>query len=140
MSDCFTKEKRSWVMSRVRARDTTPEMVVRSLVHRLGYRFRLHRKNLPGKPDLTFPSRRKIIFVNGCFWHRCPICLPSFPKTNQEFWKLKFEKNIKRDKLKITQLKKVKWKVLVIWECEINDDLNGSIKKIKYVLGTYESN
>ena len=122
MTDVFSIEKRSWVMSRVRGRETSPEIKVRSLTHRLGYRFRLHRKNLPGKPDLVFPFRKKVIFVHGCFWHGhdCPRGKRT-PKTNTEYWIEKIRKNIERDAKNQSQLQSLGWNVLVIWECEIKN-------------------
>jgi len=109
-------------MSRVRGRETSPEIKVRSLTHRLGYRFRLHRKNLPGKPDLVFPFRKKVIFVHGCFWHGhdCPRGKRT-PKTNTEYWIEKIRKNIERDAKNQSQLQSLGWNVLVIWECEIKN-------------------
>ena len=105
-------------MGRVGARDTKPEMRVRKLVHRLGYRFRLHRRDLPGTPDLVFPGRRKVIFVHGCFWHqhRCPR--GSQPASNTEFWETKLRKNVERDRKNIAELAAAGWSVLVVWECE----------------------
>ncbi len=121
--DIWTKEKRSYVMSKIQSKDTTPEKKVRGLLHHMGYRFRLHLKNLPGKPDIVLPKYRKVIFVHGCFWHMHKNCIDGkIPRTNYEIWKTKFEKNIKRDKINIKKLKKENWKVLVLWECEIEKD------------------
>ena len=122
MVDPFTPEMRSWVMSRVRAEDTSPERVVRSLVHRLGFRYRLHRRDLPGKPDLVFSSRRKIVFVNGCFWHghRCKRG-NRMPRTNSSYWQRKLAKNIARDSLNRAKLKGLGWDMLTIWECQVRD-------------------
>lgn len=119
MPDVHTPEQRSFNMSRIRNRNTRPEMKVRSLAHRMGFRYRLHRKDLPGKPDLVFPSRRKIIFVHGCFFHmhNCRYGLVT-PKTNAEFWQKKRLSNVERDKRNITALKSAGWDVLVIWECQ----------------------
>jgi len=130
MADVFSKDKRSWIMSRVRGKDTSPEMIVRSLVHRLGYRFRLHRKDLPGKPDLTFPSRRKVIFVHGCFWHGHD-CLRGDrkPKSNVEYWRNKIRRNNQRDEVNQQRLKELGWDFLVIWECQIKDQ-----EKLKTIL------
>ncbi len=122
MIDRLTAEERSALMRRIRAKHTKPELFVRSLVHRLGYRFRLHRRDLPGKPDLVFPGRRKVILVNGCFWHYHddPNCKRArLPKSNQAFWTPKLEGNRERDKLNQAQLKALGWEVLVIWECQI---------------------
>lgn len=122
MADVFSKDKRSWIMSRVRGKDTSPEKIVRSLAHRLGYRFRLHRSDLPGKPDVAFPSRRKVIFVHGCFWHG-HNCLRGDrkPKSNVEYWRKKIERNKERDRENRKRLKKLGWVSLVIWECHIKD-------------------
>ena len=122
MTDVFSKEKRSWIMSRVRGKDTSPEIKVRSLTHRLGYRFRLHRKDLPGKPDLVFPSRKKVIFVHGCFWHGhdCPRGKRT-PKANTGYWTEKIRKNGERDVKNQAELQSLRWQVLVIWECETNN-------------------
>ncbi|MCA0015568.1 very short patch repair endonuclease [Mesorhizobium sp. B292B1B] len=106
-------------MSRVRKSDTKPEMIVRQLVHGLGYRFRLHRQDLPGTPDLTFPSRRKVIFVHGCFWHRHNCRLGGrLPTTRPEYWLPKLSRNVDRDRSVEIELLSLGWRVLVIWECE----------------------
>ena len=106
-------------MSRIRNRDTRPEKIVRSIVHGLGYRYRLHRKDLPGKPDLVFTKRRKIIFVHGCFFHMhdCPYGRV-IPKTNAEFWQAKRLSNVARDQKNLTALEDQEWTVMIIWECE----------------------
>lgn len=118
--DVFTAEKRSWIMSRVRAKDTSPELAVRSMVHRIGFRFRLHRSDLPGRPDLVFPKHRKVIFVHGCFWHGHKGCPRSkLPKTNREFWREKISRNIERDQQACSELSRMGWDVLVVWECQV---------------------
>lgn len=120
--DTLTAVERSERMSRVRSADTTPELFVRRLIHRMGFRYRLHVSGLPGKPDLVFPSRGKIIFIHGCFWHRHPgaTCkLARMPKSRLEFWKPKLEKNRERDLKSQRDLRREGWKVLVIWECGI---------------------
>ncbi len=121
MVDKLTPEERSRNMGKIRSKDTSPEMVVRKLVHRLGYRYRLHRKDLPGKPDLTFPSKKKIIFVHGCFWHQhqassCKIA--RLPKSKTDYWIPKLQRNVERDIQHRKALKKMGWDSLVIWECE----------------------
>lgn len=118
MPDVHTPEQRSFNMSRIRNRNTRPEMIVRSIVHRMGYRYSLHRKDLPGKPDLVFTSRRKIIFVHGCFFHihDCPYGRVT-PKTNAEFWQTKRLSNVERDKRNQAALEGQGWKVLTVWEC-----------------------
>jgi DNA mismatch endonuclease, patch repair protein len=117
--DTLTKEKRSWNMSRIRSKDTKPEIAVRSMLHRSGYRFRLHVKNLPGKPDIVLPKYNTVIFVNGCFWHRHQGCKYSYnPKTHVQFWRKKFKDNVVRQKAIIKKLNNLGWKVKIVWECE----------------------
>lgn len=114
--------KRSEIMRSVAGRNTGPERIVRSAAHKLGLRFRLHRKDLPGTPDLVFPKFRIALFVNGCFWHRhrgCPKA--TMPKTNIEFWKQKFDRNVERDKENYAALQALGWKVLIVWQCEARD-------------------
>jgi DNA mismatch endonuclease (patch repair protein) len=130
--DRLSKKRRSEIMSRIRSKDTAPEMAVRRLVHSLGYRYRLHSPKLPGKPDMVFTSRKKVIFVHGCFWHAHKGCPKGkLPKTNLKFWKPKLEKNQKRDKRNQRKLKVAGWKVLVIWQCKIKniDKLHRAIVK-----------
>ena len=117
--DHITAERRSWLMSRVHPKDTTPELVVRRELHAAGFRFRLHRKDLPGKPDVVLVSRKVAIFVHGCFWHRHAGCSKaSVPKSNIEFWRAKFERNVKRDLDQERLLRDRGWRVLTIWECQ----------------------
>ena len=119
MVDVFTPEKRSWIMGCVRGRDTKPEVLVRSLVHRMGYRFRLHRRDLPGSPDIVLPRHSKVIFVHGCFWHGHEYCKRSKrPSTRVDFWIPKLDKTIQRDKSIQRDLLSAGWQVLVVWECE----------------------
>jgi len=114
-------EKRSRNMSAIKSKNTKPEIAVRKLLHSMGYRFRLHRKDLPGSPDIVLPKYKTVIFVHGCFWHRHENCkYASNPKTRKEFWENKFKANVKRDKNNFKELKNLNWKVLVIWECELN--------------------
>lgn len=118
--DVFSKEKRSEVMARIGGKNTRPEMVVRSLLHRLGYRFRLHSTSLPGKPDIVLKKHSTVVFVNGCFWHQHQGCSAGrLPKSRVEFWKTKLERNVERDREKHEKLLDLGWKVVVIWECEI---------------------
>lgn len=121
--DTLTPRQRSERMSRVRGKDTAPEMRLRKLIHGMGYRYRLHVGNLPGRPDLVFSSRRKVIFLHGCFWHRHPdrnCKLARLPKSRQEFWLPKLEGNKARDHKVLAELRAGGWDVLVIWECEMN--------------------
>jgi DNA mismatch endonuclease (patch repair protein) len=121
--DIISKEKRSWNMSRIRSKDTKPEKIVRSLLHRMGYRFRLHVKDLPGKPDIVLPKYKTIIFVHGCFWHRHPKCKYAYkPKSGVDFWGNKFADNVARFKIVKKELKNLHWNVFVVWECEIKSD------------------
>lgn len=117
-----TGEARSAIMRAVRSQDTAPEMVVRRLAHGLGYRYRLHQRNLPGKPDLVFPGRSKVILVHGCFWHQhdCPRGA-RVPKTNRDYWLAKLQKNKSRDRNIQDQLQNLGWQVMVIWECQLGD-------------------
>ena len=109
-------------MSRVSGKNTKPEIAVRSLLHNLGFRFRLHRKDLPGKPDITLPKYKKVIFVHGCFWHGHADCSRSKrPSTNEEFWREKLDENIERDKATVNALKQLGWDVLTVWACEVKD-------------------
>jgi len=122
MTDVFSKEKRSWIMSRVKGRDTKPEMLVRSFVHRMGFRFRVHRRDLPGNPDIVLPRHGKLIFVHGCFWHGHKQCPRSKrPATNKNFWDKKLDANIKRDKHIQNELRRMGWKLLVLWQCETHN-------------------
>jgi DNA mismatch endonuclease, patch repair protein len=121
--DIISKEKRSWNMSRICSKDTKPEKIVRSMLHRRGYRFRLHVKDLPGKPDIVLPKYKTVIFVHGCFWHRHPKCKYAYtPKSKIDFWEKKFTDNIARFKIVKKELVHLKWKVVVIWECEIKSN------------------
>jgi len=118
--DIWSEEKRSYVMSRIRSKNTSPERKVRSLLHQMGYRFRLHVNGLPGRPDIVFSKHNKVIFVHGCFWHLHEGCRDgTIPKTDQKKWKDKLQGNVRRDKLNVKELKKNGWKVLILWECEI---------------------
>lgn len=137
MADTVSKKRRSEIMSNIRSKGMAPEMAVRRLVHGMGYRYRLHRKDLPGKPDLVFASRRKAIFVHGCFWHQHddPACkIARKPKSNKGYWDSKLERNKTRDKEHLESLKKLGWDVLVIWECEILRSNNNIENKISSFL------
>lgn len=119
MVDHLSPNSRSRLMASIKGRDTRPEIVVRKLAHALGFRYRLHRKDLPGTPDLVFVRQRKVILVHGCFWHRHPGCSrATTPHSNVEFWTSKLERNVERDEDVHSALVSLGWKVLVIWECE----------------------
>lgn len=122
--DTLSKRQRSERMARVQSKDTKPEMIVRRLLHGMGYRYRLHRSDLPGRPDIVMGPRRAVIFVNGCFWHRHqdPDCkLARLPKSNTDFWVEKLSANRDRDAVNRTRLRELNWNVLDIWECEVGD-------------------
>jgi DNA mismatch endonuclease (patch repair protein) len=120
MADKFDKTKRSDIMTKVKGEDTTPELVVRKLLFSMGFRYRLHRKDLPGKPDIVMPKYKLVIFVHGCFWHGCPTCRHAQirPVDNAEYWNKKLDRNKERDKKNLMELKNNGWNVLIIWECE----------------------
>ncbi|HEV2417302.1 MAG TPA: DNA mismatch endonuclease Vsr [Terriglobia bacterium] len=120
--DTLTKERRSWNMSRIRGRDTHPEKIVRSILHRLGYRFRLNRRDLPGKPDIVLPKHHTVVMVHGCFWHRHPRCRLAYtPKSNKPFWIRKFDQNVARDRKIARALRRERWRVIVVWECQVDE-------------------
>lgn len=122
--DIFTPEKRSHVMSQVRGKNTKPEILVRKLLHRMGYRFRLHRKDLPGKPDIVLPKYKTVVFIHGCFWHGHNCKRGAKPSSNKDFWNEKLEKNVERDKKHVRSLEAIGWRCIVVWECETkNADL-----------------
>ncbi|MBA3939801.1 MAG: very short patch repair endonuclease [Sphingopyxis sp.] len=120
--DNRSADSRSRLMARVRAKNTKPEIEVRSLLHKLGYRFRLHRKELPGKPDIVFKRRRKAIFVHGCFWHGHGCRIGKLPKSNIQFWQDKIERNRARDAENRSELEKLGWSVDEVWQCELKDN------------------
>jgi DNA mismatch endonuclease (patch repair protein) len=117
--DTITKSQRSLLMGRIRGKNTGPELAVRSILHRCGYRFRLHQKDLPGKPDIVLPRHRKIVLVHGCFWHGHTCRLASKPKSNESYWSLKIQTNRARDSRNLEALVSQGWKVLELWECDI---------------------
>jgi len=121
MPDKFDKITRSNIMAKVKGKNTLPELTVRKLLFSMGYRYRLHCNDLPGKPDIVLPKYSYVIFVHGCFWHGCPSCRRAQvrPVNNAEYWSRKLDKNIERDKKNKKELKKLGWNVFVIWECEI---------------------
>jgi len=134
MTDHLTEARRSWNMAQIKGKDTKPEIQLRSLLHRAGYRFTVNapnNKKLPGRPDIILPRYRTIIFVHGCFWHRHAGCKQATtPKTRTEFWQDKFARNVARDKRNIEQLKDLGWNVIVVWECEVK-----RLKRLKGLKG-----
>ena len=133
--DRVSKEKRSWNMSQIKGSNTKPEIIVRSYLHKSGFRFRLHDKHLPGRPDIVLKKYSSVIFVDGCFWHRHEGCKLAYnPKSRKEFWQNKFDRNIKRDKEVNLIYDELPWKLFRIWECEINEEkleiLGSELKKI----------
>ena len=135
MADIWSKEKRSEVMAKIRSKDTKPEILLRSLLHKSGFRFRLHKKGLPGSPDIVLPKHGTVIFVNGCFWHHHKGCRDGkIPKTRSEWWLAKIERNINRDKKTHRQLRALGWCVLVIWECEVKKKPHKVLSRIERLL------
>jgi len=135
MVDVVDKETRSRMMSGIRGKDTSPEFAVRRFLHAQGLRYRLHAKDLPGKPDLVFPKYGSVLFVNGCFWHRHRGCkFTTTPASNKDFWQKKFDDNVRRDRDAVKRLKIAGWRVLVIWECQINEKTLESL--LRKIIGT----
>lgn len=134
MTDAISKDQTA-IMRAVRTRHTEPEMRVRRIAHRLGYRFRLHRSDLPGKPDLAFPVQRKLIFVHGCFWHQHQGCRRgSAPQSNVAFWRPKLARNRSRDAEQMAAVKRRGWRALVIWECQTNDEKRLAARLSRFLL------
>jgi|ERR1051326_717639 DNA mismatch endonuclease (patch repair protein) len=137
--DSLTPSQRSKLMSRVPQRHSKPELAVRKLLTEAGYRYTLHARNLPGSPDIVFSRRKKVIFLHGCFWHRHPNCnKATMPKTRTEFWAEKFKANVRRDSKAISDLKRLGWKVMVVWECQIGSPKMLGSKLFRF-LGTAPS-
>jgi DNA mismatch endonuclease (patch repair protein) len=135
--DRLTKQRRSWNMSRIRGRHTKPEVTVRSILHLLGLRFRLHRKDLPGSPDIVLSRHRTVVFVNGCFWHRHARCRFAYtPKSNAQFWLQKLKDNAARDLRNRRRLRDLGWHVIVVWECELADP-NALAERLSATLGPF---
>jgi DNA mismatch endonuclease (patch repair protein) len=138
MADNRSPEVRSWNMSQVKSQDTSIEIKVRSYLFRNGFRFRKNVKKLPGKPDIVLPKYRTIIFIHGCFWHRHAGCKDATtPKTRTEFWQQKFDRNVANDRLHIKQLEKMGWHVIVLWECQINKDIETTMENTITLLRGY---
>jgi len=122
MVDQVSKERRSWNMARIHSADTRPEIQVRSILHRMGYRFRLHAQGLPGKPDIVLARHRTVVFVHGCFWHQHKGCTrANMPKSNREYWKRKLGRNLRRDATNLRLLRSLGWRPIVVWECELRN-------------------
>ena len=119
--DTRTPEQRRKIMQSVKSKDTGPEMLVRRILHRLGYRFRLHRKDLPGRPDIVLPRHRKVILVHGCFWHAHGCAKGRPPKSRKDYWLPKLQENVRRDRTKLEHLEALGWQVMVVWQCETKD-------------------
>lgn len=133
MVDRLTRTQRSRLMSRVGSRDTGPELRVRSLLHRLGYRFRLHRRDLPGTPDIVLPGRAKVVLVHGCFWHGHACKVGKMPKSRTDYWEPKIADNRRRDARKRRQLSALGWRSLVVWECETRDEERLARKLVRFL-------
>lgn len=139
VTDRISAARRSWNMSRIRGKDTGPEIRLRKLLHRAGYRFRLHAPHLPGKPDIVLPKYRSAIFVHGCFWHRHQGCpLAAVPKTRPDFWSAKFEGTIERDRRKTQQLEALGWRVITVWQCELESDADQLLASVRSLLPRLE--
>ncbi|HXG19058.1 MAG TPA: very short patch repair endonuclease [Methylomirabilota bacterium] len=133
-TDMFSAVQRSWIMRQVHSQHTKPELLVRSLVHRLGYRFRLYKRDLPGAPDLVFSSRAKVIFVHGCFWHGHPCRRGArMPKANADYWRQKIARNKQRDQRHRRQLRRLGWDVLVLWECQLRDQKKLAARLVRFL-------
>ncbi len=126
------KESTSKVMSANKSRNTKPELILRKSLWQIGLRgYRLHWNKVPGRPDIAYPGKKLAIFVNGCFWHRCPHCKPNFPKSNTDFWSKKFQANKDRDIKKIEDLQSLGWSAIVMWECKIKNDIDSVVNEVK---------
>ncbi len=131
MADTFDPARRSAIMRRVRSKDTSPEMKVRQAIHAAGFRYRLHRKDLPGNPDLVFPRHRCVLFVHGCFWHWHDCKRARMPATNRDYWTAKIERNVRRDHRIQDELKALGWLVCVIWECRLREGIAQAIIELE---------
>ncbi len=138
MMDIVDKATRSRMMSGIRGKDTKPEMVIRRGLHKSGFRFRLHDKTLPGKPDLVLRKYNAVIFINGCFWHKHECRLFKWPKTRPEFWREKINKNHENDKLALEGISKLDWRICVVWECALKGK-NKDLSKVIYKIATWLS-
>ena len=135
MADTISAERRSRNMSRIRSRDTKPELVLRSALHKAGFRFRLHAAKLPGRPDIVLPKYHAAVFVHACFWHRHPGCRnTTTPSTRREFWQDKFDANVERDARNSAALKAAGWNVFTVWECELKADPEQVVRRLSVAL------
>jgi DNA mismatch endonuclease, patch repair protein len=129
-------EKTSYTMSRIRAKNTKPELLLRRALRRAGLRdYTLHSRRLPGRPDVAFPADHLAVFVHGCYWHRCPRCRKPLPKSHTEFWRAKFRANVRRDRQKATALQSAGWRVLTLWECEVKQSAETCVERIRAARG-----
>lgn len=136
MADTLSRAQRSALMSRIKSQDTKPEMAVRRLLHGLGYRYVLHDRRLPGRPDLVFPGRRKVIFVHGCFWHAHGCSIASTPRSNKTYWSGKIGGNVRRDATTVRKLRRLGWGVAIVWECDTkSSDLSRLASRLARFLG-----
>lgn len=137
MADSISPEKRSWNMGRIRSTDTSVEVKVRKYLFSLGFRYRKNVKTLPGKPDIVMPKYRTVIFIHGCFWHRHANCKrATMPKSRTDYWEEKFARNVKNDELHIQQLTQQGWRVIVLWECEINKSFSETMEQLVQEINT----
>lgn len=135
MADKISPERRSLNMAAIKSRNTKPEVAVRKLLHASGFRFRLHRKDLPGRPDIVLPRYKTAVFVHGCFWHQHEGCkLASKPSSRQEYWKAKFDRNAERDNNSLRALTELGWQVVVIWECEVRKNADEVVQRLAKLL------
>ena len=139
MADIVDRETRSRMMSGIRGKDTKPEILVRKALHAAGYRFRLHRKDLPGKPDIVLPRYRTVVFVHGCFWHGHKCKHFKWPKTREDFWREKIMRNMERDREAVAALEKLGWTVKVVWECEVHQLVPDRIDKAALISRFFNS-
>jgi DNA mismatch endonuclease (patch repair protein) len=137
LADVHSPVQRSFNMSRIRGKDTVPEIRLRSLLHRAGHRFRLHRKDLPGRPDIVLPGAKVAVYVHGCYWHRHEGCrLSTMPSSNVDFWRAKFERTVERDHENVEALKVAGWTPVVIWECELRAEPEATLHRIQKAIGS----
>lgn len=134
MADKLSKDKRSWNMSRIKGKDTSIEMQVRKRLFKDGFRYRKNVKDLPGKPDIVLPKYRTVIFIHGCYWHRHTCKEFHIPKTNTQFWEEKFQRNVANDQRHYSELEQLGWRIIVVWECEIEKSFEDTISKIEAAL------